>query len=89
MTIGERRTPLLTAADIPWELAVAPATTSDDVLVDAVVEAMAYRVLAQQAIHQLHALQGDITRLERERDRLRDEYRSLRERVLRDAGRPR
>ena len=46
-------------------------------LTEALVDAMAYRELAQQAIHRLHDYDGQI-------GRLRDETRCLREQMLRD-----
>ncbi len=87
-TTIDRAVEMITAGDIEWELTAIPGQPSDEVdqLVEALVDGVAYRALAQQAVHQIHALQGTIARLEHQRARRDDEYRPLREQVLRDAG---
>jgi hypothetical protein len=77
---------VITAADIPWELAAAPRPTAEDVLLDALVTTDSYRLLASAAIHHSHALHLDVQRLQQRYDRLLDKYRSLREQVLRSVG---
>ena len=44
-----------------------------------------YRLLAQQAIHQLHELTRQLDRTREEQARLRAEYRALREQMMREA----
>lgn len=48
----------LHADEICWDLPPAPASTSgrEDLVVDVVIEAQSYRLLAQQAIHALHVV---------------------------------
>ena len=75
----------LTAADLQWELAPAPDRPADDLLVDLILEAQAYRLLAQQAVHALHGQTGEVERVQRVLQHARDEFRSLRARVDRDA----
>jgi hypothetical protein len=55
-------------------------------LVEVLVEAQSYRCLAQAAIHALHRLTRDNHTLRQHHHELRDEYRGLRQRLLRDAG---
>lgn len=55
-----------------------------EVVVDVIIDAQAYRLLAQQAIQALHDLTVDHDRLRRAHYRLLDEYRNLRVRVARD-----
>lgn len=72
---------MLTAADISWQLPELP--TEDrvgdraDMLVNVLVEAQSYRVLAQQAVHALHGLTDQHDRLRKQHHRLVDEYRRL------------
>lgn len=49
-----------------------------DLLVEALVGAQSYRLLAQQAIHALHELTRSHERLREQHHRLLDEYRRLR-----------
>lgn len=53
-----------------------------DGLVDLVIERDAYRLVAQQAIHALHDLARERDRLRAAHDRLIDEYRTLRARIV-------
>ena len=53
-------------------------------LTEALIDALAYRELAQQAIHRLHDQDGQIERHRHTIGRLRDETRCLREQILRD-----
>jgi hypothetical protein len=78
----------MTAVDIPWTLGETPASVAvdDDLLVDLVLEGQAYRLIAQQAINALHHLHCTHEQLRRAHERIKDEYRSFRERILRDAG---
>jgi hypothetical protein len=55
-------------------------------LVDVLIEAQSYRVVAQQAIHALYRLTVDHYKLHQTHDKLVEEYRGFRERLLRDAG---
>lgn len=77
---------MLTDRDIDWSLQLAPETDHHphDQVVDLAVEAQSYRTLAQQAIHALHDLQRLHDRQQDAAHRTLDEYRALRERVLRD-----
>jgi len=54
--------------------------------VEVLVEAHSYRCLAQVAIHALHRLTRDHDMLRQHHHELREEYRGLPERLLRDAG---
>lgn len=53
----------LTASDMCWELQPAPAVVHVDVATDALLDAQAYRELAQAAIHWLHDLHQQHDRL--------------------------
>jgi hypothetical protein len=52
-------------------------------LVEAVIDALGYRVLAQQAVHRLHEREREIERLRQASGRLRDER--SRAQAIRDA----
>lgn len=54
-----------------------------DLLVEAVLDAQAYRTLAQEAIHALHDLTQRHDRLREQHARLREEYRCLRATTMR------
>ncbi len=56
----------------------------EGLLTEALIDAMAYRELAQQATHRLHDYNGQIERLRQTIERLRDETRCLREQILRN-----
>ncbi len=75
----------ITADEICWALTEEPTTTidDDDLIVEALVEAAAYRQLAQRAIHTLHDLTVDHARLRNRHHRLLEEYRALRVRTRR------
>jgi len=67
-----------TVDDIQWELSPVDAHESSldepsDLLVDALLEAQSYRLLAQQALHRLHAItiERDLLREQRSIDRRR------------------
>jgi len=82
----DRVTTELRADEIEWELAPLPAPnllamSDEDRLVCAVREAEAYRLLAQQAIHELHDLTVRHDRLSDAHHRLSEEYRALRARA--------
>lgn len=71
------------ATEIQWALeplpTVDPLTLSDeDIIVTTICEADSYRRLAQQAIHQIRALQRELEDLRRRHARLHDDYRRLR-----------
>lgn len=69
---------------IAWTLAdELPPASDDDPLVDALLEAQSYRLLAQQAIHALHDLTRERDRLREQHQLLLSEYRHLRESILR------
>jgi hypothetical protein len=70
----------LTADAIRWDLAPAPDETSaaTDLLVDVVIEAQSYRLLAQQAVHALHELQRRHDRQQASYYALLDEQRGIR-----------
>lgn len=77
--------------EIRWTPAPVPtpdplALSDEDVLVNLFAEADAYRRLAQAAVHALHDLQAEHDRHLRAHYRLLDEYRRLREQVLREAA---
>jgi hypothetical protein len=55
-------------------------------VVTILAEAQAYRMLAQEAIHVLHALTIDHQKLRQQQRELVEEYRGFRERILREAG---
>ncbi len=55
-------------------------------LVEALINVDAYRLLAQQALHALHELRRELERTRQAHARTLDEYRTLRERVMREAG---
>jgi hypothetical protein len=57
--------------------------SGEDLLVEALREAQSYRELAQAAMHALHELRGERDYLRDARERLLDEYRRLREQILR------
>ena len=79
-------------ADVPveaivWRLAPpAPDPFDEDPLVDALLDADAYRLLAQQALHGLHRLRRDYDRLRATHRDLVEEYRRVRVQVLREVG---
>jgi hypothetical protein len=79
MKVAPVMEPPISADDIRWDLGDLPAPPpSDDLLTDALMEAMAYRLLAQQALHYAHDLCCAVDRLTAERNRLLDENRALR-----------
>lgn len=57
-----------------------------DLVVELTVERDAHRLVAQQAIHALHALGNEHNRLQDRHRRLIDEYRALRVQLLRGAA---
>ena len=54
--------------------------------VDAILDAQAYRTLAQEALHVLYRQHRKYDRLYEQHERLVEEYRYLREQVLLEAG---
>jgi hypothetical protein len=56
----------------------------EDRLVEALVDGHAYRLVAQQAIHAQHATTRECARLRARLAQLADEYRRLREQILRE-----
>jgi hypothetical protein len=72
----------LTVDEINWEQTPAPGAHVSgeefDVIVDVLLDAQAYRVVAQQAIHQLHVEQVRYRDLETKYHGALDELRSLR-----------
>lgn len=72
----------LTAADIAWDLQPAPAdeaaADSTDLLVNVLLEAQAYRTLAQQATHALHELHRRFDRQQAAYHGALDELKALR-----------
>jgi hypothetical protein len=74
----------LPASAICWELPAAPVSESDDVITDAIVDAMSYRAIAQEALHALHRLTRQLDRLRQQHAELRAEYRDFRARVMRE-----
>ena len=77
--------------EIRWTPAPVPtpdplAMSDEDLLVNLIAEADAYRRLAQASFHALHDLQAEHDRHLRAHHRLVDEYRRLREQVLREAA---
>ena len=56
-------------------------------LIEALAMAAGYRVLSQQAIHVLHDLTRQLERTRQAHARTLGEYRTLRERVMREAAR--
>ncbi len=72
----------LTDSDIDWGLPAAPETPAPvdtvDLLVDALIDAQAYRELASLAIHHAHWVQVELTRLRAQHARLIQDYRELR-----------
>jgi len=77
----------VTAADMCWDLPplLEPHESSDDFIVDLILGANAYRLLAQQALHVLRAEVVRVDRLRHALQQARDEARSLRERHRRDS----
>lgn len=74
------------ANEIRWELAPDAVPdpllqSDDDVLFQALSEAQVYRLMAQEAIHLLHACDQELRRLRRQHYALLDQYRALRARV--------
>jgi hypothetical protein len=69
---------IITADDLSWAPREARALRSDDVLVDVILDARAYRAVAHAAIHALHDFHVTHTRLCQQHARLRDEFRALR-----------
>ena len=76
----------LHADAIDWDLPTAPVTESGDVLADAVVDALAYRLVAQEALHAVHRLTRRLDRLTEQHAALRAEYRDFRARTMREAA---
>lgn len=77
----------ITAAEISWTLAApVDVPAADDLIVDVLLDARAYRELAQQAIHALHGAHHELARRREAHQLTIDEYRAFRQRVLRDAG---
>lgn len=72
----------LTDSDIDWGLPAAPETPAPvdtvDLLVDALIDAQAYRQLASLAIHHAHGLHVQLTQVRAQHSRLIEEYRALR-----------
>jgi len=63
------------ANDLRWDLARLPTRPGDDPLVEALVEALAYRDLAQQALHSAHALLRQLEQLQARYLRLLEAHR--------------
>ena len=80
-----RRLKPLTDDDIQWELAPLEASPhdTDDLLTEVVIEAIAYRTLAQTAIQSLHEVTQRNARLRERVCQLLNELRALR---MRDAA---
>lgn len=79
----------LSADAINWDLPAAPVDTSlpltgSDVVLDLVLDAQAYRLVAQEALHTCHRLTQQLDRLREQHIALRAEYLDLRARVLRE-----
>jgi hypothetical protein len=72
----------LSADDIEWNLRPVTIEPSDDLLVDALVEAESYRLLAQQAIHRLREMQLQLDRQKETIARALADNRELRARLL-------
>jgi hypothetical protein len=72
----------LTDADIEWELPPAPPDifrgSLEDLIVEALVEAQAYRLVASAAIHQAHGRHVELEQLRAQHARLLEHYRELR-----------
>jgi hypothetical protein len=78
--------PELTADDIYWSLEPLPHDPiDDDPLVNALLDAEAYRLVAQETLHCLHRLQRDHGRLYATHLELVEEYRRFRVQLLRKA----
>lgn len=78
--------------EIRWTLEPAPesadACSLDEMLVDAVLESQSYRLLAQRALQAIHDLTVACDRCREQKQHIDDEYRSLRERVMRSGVGP-
>lgn len=75
----------LSADEIDWELGAAPMDVNAsedgaDVLAEAVIDALAYRLVALESLDALHRLTGQLNRLTEQNAELRDENRRLRRR---------
>jgi hypothetical protein len=71
---------------INWDLPAAPLSESDDVLADAVIDGLSYRLVVLQSFDALHQLTAELDREQQKRADLLAEYRALRARVMRDDG---
>lgn len=85
--------PMLPASDLRWSPSPLPAAdvlgqSADDVIVSLLVDADSSRSVAQAAIGALHDLQHRHDRLHEQHQRLRDEFRCVREATLREAMPP-
>ena len=77
----------LPASEIRWHLEpFTPEPADEDPLVAALLESLAYRLVMSQALAMLHEAARHYKNLEEQHSRLRDEYRHLREQVMRGAA---
>jgi hypothetical protein len=68
----------IVASDLHWELpALAPDEASEDLLVDALIDAIAYRDMVRVALQRLHLLTERHRRLQQAHARLVEEHRRL------------
>ena len=82
--------PLLVASDIRWTLAPPPVRnplllSDEELVVETLAEADAYRLLAQVALARIATLQRNLDRLREQHHELIDKYQAHRERAMREA----
>jgi hypothetical protein len=78
----------LPADAINWDLPPAPVEESGDVVADAVIDALSYRLIVQMSFDQLHTLTVQLDRERRQRIKLQQDYQDFRARVMREADAP-
>ena len=81
----------LHADTINWELPPAPveasrSMSSADILAEAVVDALSYRLIVLESLDALHTLTRGFDRERVQHTETKNEYRAFRERVMREAS---